>query len=171
MLAQPGTVASWLGCLLTPEREAQEILQGLGLQGHSLAQRRGQWMGGLWPQLASVSSPAGQHQGVGVPSLANEPVLLAQLVGGQQTPGGGRKPRLGYLERIARGRAGSQEAPLKTLTIFCQLPPCQLLEQSVVVPPPSLLSLLFPEHCPPPEQGGSTLCCWFWGQEASTSGT
>ena len=57
VVAQPGTAASCLGWLLTPELEGQEILQGSGLQGHSLAQRRGSgWEAWLGPQLAGSIS-------------------------------------------------------------------------------------------------------------------
>lgn len=90
------------------------------------------------------------------------------LFGGQQAAGGGGKPSLAYLDHIARGQAGSQEAPLRTLG---QSPPSQLLGQSAVASSPCLLSLLFPEHCPPPEWGGSTLCSQFWGQEAGPEAT
>lgn len=58
VVAQPGTAASCLGWLLTPELEAQEILQGPDLQGHSLAQRRGHGWEACGPseQVTRVSS-------------------------------------------------------------------------------------------------------------------
>lgn len=102
------------------------------------------------------------------PAWQVSPSFWLGLFRRQQAPGGGGKPRLAYLDHIARGQAGRQEAPLKTQG---QSPPSQLLEQSMVASPPCLLSLLFPECCPPPEWGGSTLCSQFWGQEASTDGT
>lgn len=73
VVPRSGTAAFCLGWLLTPDVEALEILQGLGLQGHSLAQWRGQWMGGLWPQLtvsiSQVSSSCCRVPGSGCARL------------------------------------------------------------------------------------------------------
>lgn len=81
--AQPGIAASCQGWLLAPDLEAQEIPQGPGLQGHSLAQQRGQWMGGLWPQLAGSISPLSllaSSRGWVCPSLQMSLGLLAGAV-------------------------------------------------------------------------------------------
>ncbi|XP_059782893.1 PDZ and LIM domain protein 2 isoform X2 [Balaenoptera ricei] len=63
----------------------------------------------LPPSLPFVPQP-------GRPARQISPSFLPELLGGQQAAGGGGKPSLAYLDHTARGAAGSQEVPLKTLT-------------------------------------------------------
>lgn len=116
VVPQPGITAFYLGWLLTPELQAPEILRELGLQGHSLAQGRGQWTGGS--QAASVSSPCWPAPGRGCAQLWQISLSWGLLVG-QQAPGGGGKPwlaQLGHLRGVEGvGASRQQETPLKTL--------------------------------------------------------
>lgn len=67
--------------------------------------------------------PFGQRRWWVCPSWQISPSFLPELLGGQQTAGGGGKPSLAYLDHTARGAAGSQEAPLKTLASRGQAAP------------------------------------------------
>lgn len=97
VVPQPGITAFCLGWLLTPELQAPEILRELGLQGHSLAQGRGQWTGGS--QAASVSSPCWPAPGRGCAQLWQISLSWGLLVG-QQAPGGGGKPWIAQLDHL-----------------------------------------------------------------------
>lgn len=125
-------------------------------------------MGGLWPQLTgSISqlTPKASAKGVGVPSLADEPVLLLGCLEGRRPLGEVGSPGLPswtLLPGPEQAAGGPSEDPRLTLAIPN---PENYLNTTLF-----LLSLLS-QRCPPPEWGGSNLCCRFWGQETSTSGT
>lgn len=112
-------------------------------------------------QSASVKSahPAAECQGVGVPGLADEFILLLGCSEGIRPLGEVGSPGLPSWTTFPR--AGQvTEAPLKTLAS---------LLNSLVAPLASLQSLCS-HRAALPQAGGSTLCGWFWGQEATTSG-
>lgn len=76
-------------------------------------------MGGLWPQLAGNISPLSRlasSRGWVCRNRQMSPGLLAGAVQRAAGPWGQWEVDLVHLNHIVRGWAGSQEAPLKTLT-------------------------------------------------------